>query len=82
MMNRITVTVTPEITDALKRDARLRGCSVSESLRVILDNHFHLVAEPGAKRKVGFARLGASDPAEGGTVSQRVDQILADEIGA
>lgn len=78
-MNRITISVTPEIEQAMRREARRQGSSVSAVARDALGQHLHLEIEPGGRRRIGFAALGSSN--EPGA-AERVDEILAEEWGA
>ncbi len=77
-MNRITISVTPEIEQAMRREARRRGSSVSAVARDALGQHLHLVVSPHGNRHVGFAALGNSN--EPGA-AERVEEILAAEWG-
>lgn len=77
-MNRITISVTEEIDQAIKREARRQGCSVSAVARVALGNHLHLVVDPNARRKLDIIGIASGD---GSGWSERVDEILAEEWG-
>jgi hypothetical protein len=78
-MNRITISVTPEIEQAIKREARRQACSVSSVAREALSHHLHLVIEPGQKRKIGFAAIGAGGQPG---IAHRIDEVLDKGWGA
>lgn len=77
-MNRITISVTPEIEQAMRREARRQGCSVSAVARTALGNHLHAVLEPEQKRDLSIIGLGSSGKPP---IADRVDEVLAEEWG-
>lgn len=77
-MNRITVSVTEEMEQAMRREARRRGCSVSALVRAGMGEHLHMVIEPDQRREIGFAALGQSNQP---SVAERAAEILAEEWG-
>jgi hypothetical protein len=78
-MNRITISVTPEIEQAMRREARRQGCSVSAVARDAIGAHLHLVVSADSpRRKLGFVGIG-----EGGGESwaERAEEVLDRDWG-
>lgn len=77
-MNRITISVTPEIEAAIKREARRQGCSVSAVARHALGDHLNFAVNPDSRREIPFAAIGASGKPG---IADRVEEVLDKEWG-
>lgn len=71
----MTVKLPDELGVRLRHEAHRRGITVSELTREAIEAH---LGGARVRRRLLAAGAGASDQSD---ISQRIDQILADEVG-
>lgn len=73
-MKRTTIKISDELDARLRHDAARRGMTISEVTREALEAHLGV----GARRRLSFAAAGRSGRSD---VAERIEQILAEELG-
>ena len=76
-MKRITISLPEDLAAALEREAHQERKSVSEIARKAIEARLRPLPVVDGKRKIPFIGIGRSKG--DGTISQRIDEILAEE---
>lgn len=74
-MKRTTIKIPDELDTLLRHEAQLRGSTISQLSREALELYFG--RSGSARRQLGAAAAGRSGRRD---VSERIEQILADEV--